>query len=195
MLYITPPWHLFYNWKCYLLTSITHLTTPVSDNHQPVLCIHKVLVCLVLDCTHKWDHVVFVFLWLSLLSIMPSKSIPAVGSGKIFFFSHGWITLISIYLMASQVALVVKKLSTNAGDVRDVGSIPGFRRSPGGGHDNLLQYSCLGNPMDKGAWQATVHGVGHNWSDLASMHTSILHLSIYATFSLSIHPLVDTCVC
>jgi len=64
--------------------------------------------------------------------------------------------------MASQVALMVKKLPANAGDVRDVGLIPGFRRSPGGGHDNLLQYSCLGNPMDRGAWQATVHGVGHN---------------------------------
>ena len=97
--------------------------------------------------------------------------------------------------MASQVALVVKKLPANAGDVRDVGSIPGFRRSPGGGHDNLLQYSCLGNPMDRGAWQATVYGVGHNWSNLARMHTSILYLSIYATFSLSIHPLMDTCVC
>ena len=50
---------------------------------------------------------------------------------------------------------VVKNLSANAGDV---GSIPGFRRSPGEGNDNLLQYSCLGNPMDREAWRATVHG-------------------------------------
>ena len=44
-------------------------------------------------------------------------------------------------------------------DVRDVGSVPGWRRSPGEGHGNPLQYSCLGNPMDRGAWWATVHGV------------------------------------
>ena len=44
-------------------------------------------------------------------------------------------------------------------DVRDMGLIPGLGRPPGGGHGNLLQYSCLENPTDKGAWQATVHGV------------------------------------
>ena len=47
----------------------------------------------------------------------------------------------------------------NAGDVRDVGSIPGLGRSPGGGNGNPLRYSCLENPMDRGAWWATVHGV------------------------------------
>ena len=47
----------------------------------------------------------------------------------------------------------------NAGDIRDVGSIPGLGRSPGGGKGNPLQYPCLENPMDRGAWQATVHGV------------------------------------
>ena len=52
---------------------------------------------------------------------------------------------------------VVKNLPANAGDTRDVGSIPGLGRSPGVGNGNLLQYSCLGNPMDRGAWQATVH--------------------------------------
>ena len=57
--------------------------------------------------------------------------------------------------MASQVALVVKKLPANAGDVRDVGSIPELERSPGGGHGNLLQYSCLENPINRGAWWAT----------------------------------------
>ena len=52
-----------------------------------------------------------------------------------------------------------KESICNAGDTGDVGSIPGFGRSPGEGKGNLLQYSCLENPMDKGAWQATVHGV------------------------------------
>ena len=60
---------------------------------------------------------------------------------------------------AFQGALVVKNLPANAGHVRDVGSIPGSGRSSGRGHGNPLQYSCLENPMGRGAWQATVHGV------------------------------------
>ena len=54
---------------------------------------------------------------------------------------------------------VIKNPSTDAGDTEGVGSIPGWRRSPGGGNGNPLQYSCLENPMDRGAWRATVHGV------------------------------------
>ena len=54
---------------------------------------------------------------------------------------------------------MVKNPPANAGEVRDYGSIPGSRRSPGGRHDNPLQYSGLENPMDRGAWQATVHRV------------------------------------
>ena len=54
---------------------------------------------------------------------------------------------------------VVKNPSTNAGDGREAGSIPGSGKSPGVGNDNTLQDSCLGNPMDKGALWATVHGV------------------------------------
>ena len=66
---------------------------------------------------------------------------------------------------ASQGALVVKNPPANAGDVSDVGSIPGLRRSPGGGQGNPLQYSCLENPIDRGAWWVTAHGghrVGHD---------------------------------
>ena len=59
---------------------------------------------------------------------------------------------------ASQVALVVKNPPANAGDIRDTGLIPVSGRSPGGGHGNPLQYSCLENPMNRGAWQAAVHG-------------------------------------
>ena len=62
-------------------------------------------------------------------------------------------------VMEAQVALVVKNLPTNIGDVRDSDSIPGSGRSPGRGHGNPLQYSCLENPMDRGAWRAAVHGV------------------------------------
>ena len=62
-------------------------------------------------------------------------------------------------LWASQVVLLAKNPSANAGDLRDVGLIPGTGRSPGGGHGNPLQYSCLENPMDIGAWWATGHRV------------------------------------
>ena len=54
---------------------------------------------------------------------------------------------------------VVKNLPIKAGDAGVVGLIPGLGRSPGGGNGNVLQYSRLGNSMDRGAWQATVHGV------------------------------------
>ena len=60
---------------------------------------------------------------------------------------------------ALHVALVVKNPLANAGDVRDMGSIPGSGRSPGGGHGNPLQYSYLENPLDSGAWWATAHRV------------------------------------
>ena len=54
---------------------------------------------------------------------------------------------------------VVKNLPANTGDIKDTGSILGLGRSPGGGHGNPLQYSCLENPTDRGAWQAIVHRV------------------------------------
>ena len=61
---------------------------------------------------------------------------------------------------------VVKNPPTNAGDIRDTGSIPESGRSPGRGHGNSLQYSCLENPMDTGAWQLTVHSVTKSWTQL-----------------------------
>ena len=66
----------------------------------------------------------------------------------------------------SQVTLVVKNLPANAGDIRDADLITGWRRSPGGGHGNPLEYSCLENPMDKGAWWATVHRVSKSQTQL-----------------------------
>ena len=63
---------------------------------------------------------------------------------------------------AAQLVLVVKNLPANAGDLRDAGLIPGSGRSPGGGHGNPLQYACLGNPMDRAGWQATVYGVAES---------------------------------
>ena len=75
------------------------------------------------------------------------------------------------YENAFQVLLEVKNPPANAGDTRDMASVLGLGRSPGGGHGNPLQYSCLENPLDRGAWCATVHTVARSrtWlSDLAS---------------------------
>ena len=66
------------------------------------------------------------------------------------------------------MALVLKNLSANAGDIRDTGLIPESGRSPGGGHKNPLQYSYLENPMDRGAWRATVHRVAKSWTRLSN---------------------------
>ena len=70
-------------------------------------------------------------------------------------YSYSWIKC-AMFLIGS--FSVVKNLPAKAGDKRDVGSVPGSGRSPGEGHGNPLQYSCLENSMDGGAWWATVHG-------------------------------------
>ena len=72
------------------------------------------------------------------------------------------------------MALAVKNLPVNASDLRDAVSIPEWGRSPGGGHGSPLQCSCLENPMDRGAWQATDHRVAKSWTQLKrlSLHTT-----------------------
>ena len=67
---------------------------------------------------------------------------------------------------AYQVALMIKNPPANAGDIRDKGSVPGLGRSPGGGHGTPFQYSCLENPMDRGAWWATVQRVAQSQTQL-----------------------------
>ena len=67
-----------------------------------------------------------------------------------------------------------KNTPANARDVRDVALIPGWGRSPGEGHDKLLQSSCLENPMDRGDWQAMVHRVTKSWTQLKQV--SITHM-------------------
>ena len=75
----------------------------------------------------------------------------------------------------------MKNPPANAGYVGDTGSIPGSGRSPGGGPGNPLQYSCLENPMDRGAWWATVHGVPQSWTcpKRLSMHTHLKLTQLY----------------
>ena len=79
----------------------------------------------------------------------------------------------------SQVVLVVKNLPVNAGHLRDVGSIPGLAKSPGEGNGNPLQYSCGENPMDRGAWWATVYGVAKSqtWLKWLSTHRCLFCLA------------------
>ena len=69
------------------------------------------------------------------------------------------------------MVLIVNNPPTNAGDIRDVGLISGSGRYPGGGHGNPLQYSCLENPMDRGAWWATVRGVTKSRTRLKRLST------------------------
>ena len=86
------------------------------------------------------------------------------------------------------VALVVKKLPANAGDARhsgDQGLIPGWGRSPEGGNGNLLQYSCLGNRMDRGAWQATVRGVPKELDTTQRLNNNQILKDLGAAFLLS----------
>ena len=77
---------------------------------------------------------------------------------------------------------MVKNLPADAGDTRDAGSIPGLGGSPGGGHGNPLQYSCLENPMDRGAWWATVHEVSE------SEVTECMHVHAHTCTHIHTHP-------
>ena len=66
---------------------------------------------------------------------------------------------------------VGKESACKSGDAEDVGSVPRWRRSPGGGHSNPLQYSCLENPMDRGAWRDTIHSVAKSRKRLKRLST------------------------
>ena len=75
---------------------------------------------------------------------------------------------------------MVKNLPTNGGDIRDTGSIPGLGRSPERGNSNPLQYSCLDNPMDRGAWQEMVHIGSQSQIRLKRLNTQ--HLIQYLSY-------------
>ena len=77
------------------------------------------------------------------------------------------------HIHTHQVSLVVKSLPANTLDLRDSGSIFGLGRSSGGGHGNPLQYSCLENPMDTGAWWAIVHRLAKSWTWSKQLSTQL----------------------
>ena len=85
--------------------------------------------------------------------------LPSVGLHRVGHDSSDLAAAAAGGSWASQVALAVKNLLADAGDVRDLGLTPGSERFPGGGHGNPLEYSCLENSMDRGVWQATVHSL------------------------------------
>ena len=95
---------------------------------------------------------------------------------------------------ASQVMLVVKNLSANAGDIRDSCSITGLGRSPGGGHDNPLQYSCRENHTDRGAWQASVHRVMKSWTRLKRISTASIWSNMNLNVTVKVFP-ADVNIC
>ena len=97
-----------------------------------------------------------------------------------FMDSQFYSTRLYVHIYASTMVLtgglVVKNSPANAEATEDVGSISGSERSPGGGNDNSLQYSCLENPTDRGAWKVTVHGVTKSWTQ-ESTHSASTTLS------------------
>ena len=101
--------------------------------------------------------------------------------------SFGWYNLRFYiqFIWVSLMALVVKNPPANAGDITDVGLIPGLGRSLGGRYGNPFQYSCLENPMDRGAWQATVYRVSKS-------RTRLKWLSKYRTHTVYI--VIESCL-
>ena len=105
-------------------------------------------------------------------------------------FRNTWTSYLYFYLAmnsggAFQVVLVLKNTLAKAGDIRDAGSISGLGRSSGGRHGNPLQYSCLENPMDRRAWQATVHRVAQSRTQLKRLNTHTVN-SIISLWLLSL---------
>ena len=92
--------------------------------------------------------------------------LQSIGSQRV---GHEWVT--SLSLSAG------KESTCNAEDAGEVGSIPGLGIRPGGGHGNPLQYSCLENSMDGGAWWATVHGVAKSWTRMSDFTFTFFHIA------------------
>ena len=86
------------------------------------------------------------------------------GEINAFWSTSTSFLLGKINYRASLVAQLIKNPPANAGDSKEAGLTPGSGRSPGEGNGNPLQYSCLENPMSRGAWWATIHGVPKSWT-------------------------------
>ena len=130
----------------------------------PTLCEH-------MDCSPSFSsvHGILQARILEWVAISFSRIFPTQGSN--WDLPHCRFFTVWAIWGSPQVALVVKNPPANAGYVRDAGSIPGLGRFLGKGNGNLLQYSCLENPTDRGAWQAIVHRVTKSWIRLKRLST------------------------
>ena len=143
-----------------MLWSVSH--SVMSDSLQPIDCglpgssLHGILQARILEwvAIQLMSLEMFYFPLVKTLNYS-SCSIDSISAGWGWGGPPRW--------------LVVKNLPVNAGDIRDVGSIPDSERSPGGGNGNPLQYSCLENPMGREAWWATIHRVTKNWTRLKQL--------------------------
>ena len=176
MLYIISPWLIY----C-ITGSLNHLSIPLplllagtslfSESVSSGVCLFWFSFFLFFKIPHKSEIIWYLlfFFWLISLSLMPLRSIHVFAGNKISFFFSGreysivcvYIcmyvhTYIHTYISGLPWRLRGKESTSNAGDT---GSIPGLGRSPGERNGNPLQYSCLGNLMNRGAWRAIVHGV------------------------------------
>ena len=99
-----------------------------------------------------------------------------------------WVTSVTVYMCVCVLGFpggsMVKNLPASAGDTRDMGSVPGSGRTPGGGHCNPLQYPCLENPMNRWMWWAAVHWVTKSWMWLKrlSMHAHVF-VTVWSSYS------------
>ena len=135
----------------------------------------EISLCKIARNTEAQNVMTFVVQTLG-YSVVREKKNRNSALKKVELSSHEntWENLKCILLSerrASLLAQRVKNPLASEGDRRDMGSVPGSGRSPGGGHGNLLKYACLENPMNRGAWWTTVHGVAKSWTRLSDQHT------------------------
>ena len=139
--------YTFFLW--YFLLFLNFLAFLQNYNDNNINNYHLLSMYFVPHCTEG-------FLYVSLLNPYNNSERQVLIFTRKGSFNWKWQN--TQLKRASQVAQWAKSPPAHAGDTGDVGSIPGSGRSPGAGNGNPLQYSCLENPMDRGAWQATVHG-------------------------------------
>ena len=161
------------SWDLYFTESPPFLLVPYSGPHLPLTFIPQpslfrecFLLCSLMCSKYcYWDpRNVLNIRDTTMAWYIPVLTEPTAG-GKSWWLQYK-------VRNAFQVLLVVKNFPANAGDIRDSDSIPGLRSSPGEGNGNPLQYSCLENPMDRGAWQATAQRIAQSrtWQEWLSTH-------------------------
>ena len=100
------------------------------------------------------------------------------------FYSFSWLSNIPLYIYIFGLPLLAQMVKNPPANARDLGLIPGLGKSPGEGQGNPLQYSCLEYPMDRGTWQATVHGVTKSQTQLNDHAHSAIYIYIYYIYIL-----------